>query len=82
MYYRTIVQSFKNQSQWVSVWFSQHDVKVMTGSAETVLKEQNLRKAFQTCVSYALEFCFYKTVSLNGKTKLKLWSQAGVLIKC
>ena len=45
-----------------------------------LLEEENLRKAFQMCLSYGLEFAFYKKVLIKGKT-LKLWSQAVFFFK-
>lgn len=53
-----------------------------SGGPDKLLAEENTRKAFSACVSYGLEFCFYKMVSIGGKV-YKTWSQArGVTRLC
>lgn len=48
----------------------------LPGSMQSMMEDENLRKAFQACISYGLEFAFHKKILLKNKT-LKVWSQAG-----
>ena len=47
----------------------------LPGSMQSLMDDENLRKAFQACISYGLEFAFHKKILLKNKT-VKLWSQA------